>query len=433
MATTPKLKRKFFLLDEEGRNLDVVAQIRDSGTGNYFSVGSQHGFFKRDPASLPEAVRDDLHKLMALHLAGEDGSPMHAFLNATYHLQNLRFTDAAESLGVPGNARDLINIYADVEAMVTDKGPENPVRVRLEAIKKATAAVKAARAKFAKAKSEDVGLYGRAGLACAQAEDNYLRAAIAYDRMRQTGDDVSREKPTGTRLEKQKQIDRFERVYRWIKDDRISLDVLNSEIEGEVKENVRKRLLAQAVRDYVERVCRPLWQEAAVEGRRLLSLPDFRDDRRPDPNVDPRTFKGFLAANGVSFDAKKVGQSSHPTFKGLIEWSCTFSANDGRVYALPFFSNDPLTADVVLEHLQSQSASTMGYDDRDQWIKDLGYDDGIESVRKGEREFDEIIRNDAAMRAFFGETAYTSLMTEVGDNPPLRVEDFQEDQTSPSP
>lgn len=431
MNETTKTERKFLLLDEDGRNIDVVATLRDSGTGAYFSLTSQNGIFTPNAASIPEDVRSDLFKLRAVHLAAADGTPMHALANSIYHMEQMKFTDAAKSLGVPNNAKDLIQIYAEIEDDLEcepDNGRPNPLDERLDAIKKAAEAVKKARVEFMA--NRGVGTFGRP-------EEVYLRSLMAYDRMRLTGKPFPLyEKIDGTIVKKQEKIKLFERKYPWVRETEAPAYLPVQAEKETIKKSVRSALLAKAVADYVERYCRPLWVEAAVEARRILALPDFKDARRPDPSVDPKTFEGWMANNGISFIVVRLGPSKSPEFKGGNDWTYTFTTKDGREFSDSFSTGSAIksvTAASVLENLQMDCASIAYHPDRDQWLRDFGYDTDVKTLRKGEKAYDATVRIEAALKEFLGKEAYVALMTEAGDNPPLRAEDFEVEQTPPAP
>lgn len=417
------LQRKFYLLNSEGRNLDVVACLRSFGRGvPTFSVTTQHGpLTRQDLSSVSADIRADLETLMSVHAADRDGVQMHAVANAVDCLLTANFSNAQKSLRDPATVKDLVQIYADVEAEMTKPGPQNPVVIRMKKIKDAAKLAMEARAAYTAGKADD--LFGHL-------ENAYLLALIKFDAVRKCNDAAIAKKVEGTRPERRVRIARFEKVYP----SRKLEDVIKggkTEFQVRATDVLRQGILTQAVEAYVKSVCAPVWKASAVKALEILSLPDFRFDGRPDPSVDPKTFVGFMNSNGIDFSAVWMGKSNVAPFRGSNEWSCEFKSADGKTFTVPFFIGDERrpTVGMVLESLQRDSAS-IAHQDKIDWMREMGYEGSVEKIRMGERIFDAIVRNNDGLKTFFGEDIYVSLLTEVGDDPPMVPEDFEPETAS---
>jgi hypothetical protein len=413
-------QRTFHLLNAEGRNFDIVATLESqNGDKPTFRMSYRNGTLRDDPISdLPDHVRADLEALRAVEGASATGMRSMAADNAAFYLEKANFSSAQQILRQPATIEELVKLFADVEVALADTGKDNPIAVRTKMIVGAAAKVLKAHEKHVRSRKEDMDIFGHA-------ENAYLLAFLQFDAIRK-GEAALPLKVEGTRPQRRERIAQFERVFPESKL-KVLANGANEDLRERVAVSVRKRMRAEAVSKYVEDVCAPVWKAAALHARSVLLLPDFRVAGRPAPGRDPRTFEGFLATNGVSFEVGMVGRSTTAPFKGSTEWACAFSSAGGEVFKVKFFTgnNDEPTAEAVLEAMQSEAGTIIGRE-RDEWLNDMGYADGkMENVRLGEKIFAEIVSNCAKMREFFGEDAYIALMTDVGDTPPMSPEDFR--------
>jgi hypothetical protein len=418
MTTTILLERKFHLLNAEGRNFDIVATFEKSNGEKKFRLSFNNGTLSADPIDdLPDHIRADIAALEAVNGCYEYGSRDHVAENASYYLDQNNFAQATSILRHPATIQDMVALYAEVEIALAKEGEHNPIDLRMKKLSNAANKVLEARAKFKRDGRDD--MFGTL-------ENLYLLAFLRLDAVRR-GENVMPTKVEGTRPQRRERIAQFERVYTETKLKVIG-DGANAEFRDRIIVAVRKSMRTAAIAKYIEEVCAPVWQAAAIHARSILMLPDYRVAARPDPASDPRTFDGFLDFHDVSYSVAQVGRSNREPFRGAMQWACTFTAANGEVFEVPFFTGDHRepTAAVVLETLQSDAGSVMGRE-RDEWLQDLGYADGkMEQVRIGETVFAQINANCAKMREFFGSDTYIALMTDVGDTPPLSPNDFEE-------
>lgn len=424
METKPKSKRIFQLLNLDGRNFDIVVSLeRIADQAPRFSLVCRNGSLSDTQISvLPSDIQSDLREFLFVDGRDEDGLRIHSIENTVFHLENAKFSLAQQVLGAPSTIEDLIKVYADVETIINDESDNNPVKAHLKRIK--TAAQKIiGLLQVGSQKPEDIfGTF----------EKNCLQAYLEFDALKRGSNSSVPVKFEGNRPERRDRLAKLEKTYPLDKIVKISQG-MTEDIEKSVREMFRKRLLTEAVASYVNEHCAPIWRNAVAEAKLLLTLTDFRVDGRPAPEVDPRTFAGFLATNGVSFEATRIGKSSIPPFRGSNEWNCEFTAADGRKFTVPFFmgSDETPTAETVLETIQMDAVSIAGRE-RDDWISELGYGDNIQNVRIGEKAFAAIQRNSAKLKELLGDEAYVAFMTDVGDEPPMSASDFEQEAMAPA-
>jgi hypothetical protein len=126
------MKREFGLVDNEGRNVDVVATL-STGANGYFSLTCNNGCdHERILASATDEVREDLEALAAVHLADRNGTPMHAIENAAYHLREHRFQEAAASLNAVSDIREIYELHA--ASVLTLMGPASLIESRTKQV-----------------------------------------------------------------------------------------------------------------------------------------------------------------------------------------------------------------------------------------------------------------------------------------------------------
>lgn len=414
-STKTYFSRTFLLLNKDGRNVDVEAKLYSLGRqAPYFSITSQSGSNHEEIiASAPEEVRSEIETLVALHLCDYNGTPMHAIANAKYAIQEARFEDARRSLGGGFPVELIYGVHAKVAAEIDGRAEKTPVVDALKTLFQLAAVVRRAKVAADQEKRDGASLL-------LTRQEAYIVAIKRYIAAMEGREYATITKSGMPGVDRKPFIDQFEKGKVFAE-----INLMNTSAPDAVAERVRKmvrpKIMDEALREFVKEHCEARWAEAADAGRAILSKPSYRDERRPDPSVDPKTFDGFMATHGFKFEARKIGPSKSSVFKGATEWECKLTGiwhsmtmpyhmGSGHQGAAP-------TVDQVLESLQMDVASIDGHS-QDDWLKELGFDDSVESVRNGEKAFKAITENTAELKQLFGD-AYKAFMTEVGDNPPF--------------
>lgn len=404
-----RMQRHFLLRDAEGRNIDAVGKLYRLG-GNakaHFSLTSQHGSNHEDIlAAAPDDVRADIEAIVAVHVMDEDGTPMHAASNASYHISQGDFPAAHRALAGAGAIEDLYRVHGEA-ATAASNGAKAEVERCRALIKDAADTATAFEARIAKG---DLAVRRGERTFAFNGKDKESLAELL--------------KGTGAALGMRKlDLPKLKAIAGRMPDD----------LESKIKEQFRARLLNQGVARYADDTCRPVWEDMVARARQALSAPDYRADGRPAIDEDDTTFEGFAKSLGLEFAFERDVNRRDPDWKDSTFYTWTMSQG-GKSMSGQFGKGSAhaygLSVEDVLESIQ-MDFSSVASNDKDDFLQELGYTDSIESVRKGERIYDQIVEQREAFVEAFGEDAFRHLLTKVGDNPPL-TEDWFED-ASPRP
>ncbi len=416
MSTSRTLaSRTFLLLDRDGRNVDVTADLKShSRQAPYFSITSQNGC-NHDVivASAPKEVLKDIKALVDLHLCDFQGKPMHAVENAIYHLNKAEFEKARQALGAGFPVEEMYKVHAQVAALIDGRAEIDPVREAVSERIRLAKAVLTAKEVAAQEMKDGSSMF-------MPRQEAYIVAIKRYQAAKERRDYKSILKSGIPAPERAAFVKAFEKGKLF--DEVKSLERYAPEgIVEAIKAQLAPKCMREAVEDFVDRMCAPKWAAAAEKGRAILEKPGFRTEARPDPAVDPKTFDGFLATNGVKFEARMVGPSKHPTFRNSLEWVCTLTGAMCSM-TMPYFlgsahGSTPPSAATFLETLQMDISSIEGHN-CDSWMEELGFTENVASFRAGQKAYEQIIENRAELQNVLGD-AYPAFMTEVGDNPPF--------------
>ncbi|CAH1689576.1 conserved hypothetical protein [Hyphomicrobiales bacterium] len=396
------MKREFLLVDDEGRNVDVVATF-DKGERGYFSLTCNSGCdHERILASATAEVREDLEVLAAVHLADRNGTPMHAIENAAYHLREHRFREAADLLNVGSDIREIYELHA--ASIMTLMGPSSVIESRTRQVIAQLQVVQQAKTEFERDERLRERIFA--------APDRLYRAVKRLEDLL-AGNEPGLSQRTALH-EQKKAIAAFEKTNAaLLKKEPYQL---TSYVKDRLTNVLTHKVFRDAVRQYALEKCAPVWAARAEAAFAALAKPSYRMESRPDPSVDPKTFEGFCATHGIKLEVVSRGSSKEgPHWR--YHFDCTFKSANGS-FSTPFFmgrNQKPALGD-ILESLQSEFSSVDGMD-RDSFLSEMGYDGSIKDVRKGEDIYATIQSSLANFQTAFGEDVYNELLTTVGDNP----------------
>lgn len=400
--------RKFLLLDADENRVDVQAKLeRLPGNGSaHFSVtatsgpttGAAHDAILE---ATPPELKDDMRALIDVHLADEDGTPMHAKANAAYHLDQGDFPAAHRALGSVGDVSDLYRVYGEASTEATDRNGADLQRIH-DVVAEQARIAREANERIA-ARKREFAQGGTTFSFTAQQEKTRDRAvAVACEALglrKATYDDVVKAAanfgPHAARLT-------------------VSL---------------RKARLSKAISDHADETCAPVWRERAAKAKEILSKPDFLVGGRPPRDRDPRTPEGFANAQGMKL-------STVPTVAGAAGWAkkayrCTLASPSGS-FDVTINFGDPKAAPPqvpdVLRILQSDMSSAEIHDE-DSFVEDMGYASGegrgaVSKMKEGQAAYRACVDMRDRFIGAFGEDAYRTLMTSVGDEAPLDESHF---------
>lgn len=399
------MRREFKILNDKGRNLDILAKFESLGNQEpYFSITSQGGSNHEEmAASAPAEVADAVAALIAVHTCNGEGIPMHAVANAAYHLGNGDSDGARRSLGHCATQDDVVRLARKRAEL--DVLNSAGMRTGMEdALKLAAKRVETAETDIAQAKRD-----GRTFIPM----DKLHVALLSFSQVSKGGDPL----PTHIRPDRdtlqagKKLVDG--RVHESAT--LISAKGLSSQDMLAIKGRVDRLNLAAAVDDLLEAGgLRARWMAAADRAREALSGPDYMIGDRPDPTVDPTTFDGFAAVNGLSLEIL----SSRGIENGRKECECRLvHAGTGETHDFPYSGpRVPSMAD-VLETFQTDCRSVMSVTDVDDFLQELGFTGDLKSVRAGEKAFEGCKAEGRALVAMLGEDGMARFMSSVGDDP----------------
>lgn len=381
--------RKFLLRDARGRNVDVVAQL-----GGYFSITSQHGAAHDEIlAAAPDDIREDIQALIAVHLCDPSGTPMHGIANAAYHLSEGKIDAAVASLGSVVRPEELYPVLGEATRKAADP---RLVDAYLETPK----------AKAVK-----------------------LMNLIERVKLRETSLSYSKERAELTEsiasLVGKRKVDEPEIAA-------IAAGRFDQATRTRVASSLKNKVFEEAVTEFVAARCRAAWDARAAAAKSALDKPHYRVAGRPPIVEDPTTFEGFIAKWGLELE---IG----PARRGdlgpqSVRWKLMIHGRDWRnapdsdkVLWVDFTRGNPTPPDLpmVLEALQNDFCSVMTYE-RDDWLMEFGFNADMKTLRKGEVAYDQVL--EAQIPAFKaiagGDEGLRELLTSVGDNPPIDVEDY---------
>jgi hypothetical protein len=382
--------RTFLLRDARGRNVDAVAQ-----QGRHFSITSQHGAAHDEIlAAAPADVRADIEALIAVHLCSGLGTPMHAIANSSHHLREGKFDEAARSLGNAVSVEDLYPVFGEASRRAAD-----PDLVK-QYLRKPTEEAKRLRQISRNLKD------GVTSFALPKQERELMESIAS--------------------LLGRRKIERHE-----IED--IAAGKFDDKTRSHVADALKVKVFNDAITDFVEAKCRGVWRERADAARAALNKPDYRAEGRPAIVDDPTTFEGFIAKWGLEMSLGRARRGDGgPDSR---RWTVSISGREGRtenpvsqkVLEIDFGRGNPSepTLETLMQCLQSEFCSVMNYD-RDDWLVEFGFNGDMKTLRKGEAAYD-LMRHEQIPRfkeITGGEECFRELMTSVGDNPPMDIEDY---------
>lgn len=411
------MKRTFLLRDADGKNVDVKASLERVG-GNrlaHFSLTSQNGCdHERILASAPADVAEDLAALAAVHLMDDASVPMHAAANAVYHMRQGDFPAAHSALNGAGAIEDLYRINGEAQTRYVQE------------VTGVTSAIHAAASELA-AKA----LRHHERILSAQERQRTGVSTFAFTkRDAESRDEALAElaKLTGDR--KPFPIDRAGELSRALPDD----------VLLRVARKFKDTCFAEAMAVHVEKTCLPAWTVVTDRARAALAKPDYRAEGRPSIDEDDTTFTGFANAAGLTLAFAEDRFRKDPSFKeGSSFYTWTLSRGDAAIkgkYAKGSALAKGLTVEELLENLQSDFSTAENYG-LEEFLSEMGYDKKgpngetvLKNIRNGEKVFKAIASQKEDFVEAFGEDTYRTLMTRVGDSPPM-PEDFMQDAPAP--
>lgn len=412
------LKREFLLRDAEGRNVDVVAKLRSlSGQSPMFSVtcqnGAAHDFIA---ASAPEDVQADLQALIQVHLCDESGVPHAAAENAAYFLADAKFETAAKTLHDVIPVQDLYLVFGECARRLEDPAT---LQAHLDRVK--SIAGVAARA-IQRERDSSLGMRWKATKEAIEKAASLLLLRTATDA----------------------------EVALWAE------GKFSEKIKESLRQPLRRGIFKDAVSALVAERCVGVWKERADKAKEVLAKPDYRLEGRPPIATDPTTFSGFAVKYGLEL-ASITNKRPEGDISGKYRWDCLLVGNVWRqsdsdlkkslnslvLSFTPSAGSEP-TLEVILEHMQMEFADVTTHT-CDEFVDEFEFTGSAKQLRKGQDIYyaltEQLIRfkrilgegdeinHETGLSA--GDLAFQEYVTQVGDNPPL-TKDFFEEANAPS-
>ncbi len=410
IETGTKSTRQFLLLGPEGRNLDVR-----TGFDRHFSVTSQRGAnHEQILAAAPPEVVEDLATLVSLHLCDADGVPMHAVANAAYHILNEDYDAAVRSLGVGATMDDVMGVVRHKALAITQEGGDALGKAR-DAIRQAADRVAVCSKRVSQDRTDGRSFIDTSNLHAALL--NFRAALSAMEPEVPVGSRPSAAQRTaGKKLEDGGWVDKALAV---------AASGLGEKSLTALRQTVGRKLVDEGVRKLASERLAPSWSAAAAKGREILDKPDFRLAARPEPDRDPRTFRGFATLNGLSLSTNRSWRTGREGSERNW-WNVTLAhEGTGETYVTDFMGPTKPDVETLLESFQTD-ISFVTFDDMEAYIEGMGVSD-LKSVRDGEKAYAGSVEEGRSLRSMLGPEAFKALMTDVGDDPPVSPEAWNDD------
>jgi len=400
------MRRTFLLRDANGRNVDAVATLEliQGNRQAHFSLtcnnGSAHDLILE--AAAPE-VRRDLETLARVHMRQADGVPVHGVSNATYHVSEGRYAQAVATLGA-GTVEDLHAVVGAAAARAAS-GLDLALTTRRDALYRASDELREANEALSARAERNRDRFRSVPPPKALAE---RRDAAANDLAKLMGVTEGDATPEAGRA---------------------AAGELPERLRQAIRAKLEKDALSEEMLRHVTRVCIPAWGADLADAMEAIAKPDFRAEGRPAIDDDPTTLKGFASAIGATVTSRpNPDRKAEP---GCAELLWDLAGPDGSMSGTwPGPRDMVLDAPRLLENFQSDFACVETARDMEDFLDDLGYaSGGAEKLRTGRKAYETIVAQREAFTAAFGMDAYRSLMTSVGDDPPMQP-DWEPDAAS---
>ncbi|MGY3581811.1 hypothetical protein ACVIGB_000118 [Bradyrhizobium sp. USDA 4341] len=410
------LRREFLLRDGDGKNVDVVAELRSlGGQTPCFSITCQNGSAHELIASAaPVDIKAEIETLIQVHLCEISGVPVHAVENATYWLSSAKFDAAAKTLHDVIPVEDLYMMFGECT-----RRAEDPATLKDYLDRVTPQAGVAARAIERQAAGSNPGMRFRS--------TSEAVAKVAGLLSRRSATDAE--------------------IAQWAK------GKYSDEVKSQLLGALRRGVFRTAVSALVADRCMPVWAERAEKAKAILAKPNYRVEGRPTIEADPTTFTGFAAKHGLEL-AALLNKRPEGSVAGKYRWDCWLTGLAFRkvdeqekslhALVLPFSSpvgSEP-TLEMILEHMQMEFSDVTIYS-CDEFLDTFEYTGSAKLMRKGQDAYrsiqDWLVRFkailggdeiDAETGLTKGESAFREFATSVGDNPPLTMDHFGQQATS---